>query len=454
MTFDDSVLKDKKHIHFIGIGGSGMYPLAQILKAKGYFLTGSDNNETDTLKAVRNMGIPVFLGHSEKNVEGADLIVHTAAIMSDNPELIAAKNSGALVLERSELLGIVCGGFSDSVCISGTHGKTTVSSMLTQIFMEADMDPSAVIGGKLPIISGSGRVGETDLFVCEACEYVDTFLKLSPAVSVILNIDEDHMEYFKTLDNLIASFEKFAKKATKSVIYNGDDHNTLRAIADIPGNKRVTFGYSDINDYYPMDISFDNPSAPSFKLYRRGEYLGEIVLSVPGKHNIINAVCACAVALEEGAKIEKVKEALLHFKGAARRFEILGCVNGATIADDYAHHPAELKVTLETAKGLGYNRVIAVFQPFTYSRTAILFDDFVEVLKIPDIAVLSEIMGSREKNTYNIYSSQLCEKIPGSVWFNTFEEIKNHVLSIAKEGDLIITLGCGDIYKAAKLMLE
>lgn len=448
-----NILTGKKHIHFIGIGGSGMYPLAQILHQRGYYLTGSDNNETDTLKAVRDMGIPVYLGQRRENIGDADAIVYSAAIMSDNEELIAAKESGQLLLERSDLLGLVCDEYSGAICVSGTHGKTSTSSMITQIFMEAERDPSAVIGGKLDIIGGSGRVGKTEDFICEACEYVDTFLKLSPDIAVILNIDYDHMEYFKTRERLIESFSKFAGKATEKVIYNGDDQNTLDAIAGIETKKRVTFGYNGYNKYYPENIDLSDPSSPRFSLFSGGVKLSEIELSVPGKHNIINAVCAAAVALESGIDIDKVRKALKNFKGAKRRFEIVGEVGGVTIADDYGHHPTELRATLTTAKSMNFKRVIAVFQPFTYSRTAMLMDDFAEVLKIADKTVLSEIMGSREKNTLGVYSSQLAGKIPGAVWFNTFEEIKDFCLSYAEPGDLVITLGCGDIYKAAKLMV-
>ncbi len=451
---NSSVLVGKKHIHMIGIGGSGMYPLAQILHQRGFYITGSDNNETDTLKAVRDMGIKVFLGQRKENIEGADLIVYSAAIMADNEELIAAKESSALLLERSDLLGLVCDEFSNSICVAGTHGKTSTSSMITQIFMEAGKDPSAVIGGKLDVISGSGRVGKTEDFICEACEYVDTFLKLSPDIAVILNIDYDHMEYFKTHERLVASFQKFAEMATKKVIYNGDCKMTLEAIASTEPNKRVTFGYNNFNKYYPENIDLSDPSSPRFSFMREGVKIAEITLSVPGKHNIINAVCAAAVASEEGIDGAVIAKALNEFKGAKRRFEILGKVGGVTIADDYGHHPTELRTTLTTAKSLNFNRVIAVFQPFTYSRTALLMDDFAEVLKIADKTVLSEIMGSREKNTYGVYSSQLAEKIPGAVWFNTFEEIRDFCLDYAEMGDLIITMGCGDIYKAAKMMIE
>ncbi len=453
MTANLNSLNGKKHIHFIGIGGSGMYPLAQILHSRGFYLTGSDNNETETLDAVRKMGIPVFLGQRKENIKGADLIVYSAAIMSDNEELIAAKESGALVLERSALLGMVSASFDNAICISGTHGKTTVSSMLTQIFMEAERDPAVVIGGKLDIIGGSGRVGKSEDFICEACEYVDTFLKLSPDVSVILNIDFDHMEYFKTKERLIGSFAKFSENASRLVIYNGDDEKTIEAVEKIAENKKVSFGYNSSNKYFPENIDLSSPINPKFSLFSENKKLFDITLSVPGEHNIINAVCAAAVALECGISPNAIISALKNFKGAHRRFEILGTVGGVTIADDYAHHPAELKVTLETAKKLGFNRVIAVFQPFTFSRTSMLLNEFADALSIADKTVLSAIMGSREKNTFGIKSADLAEKIPECVHFETFEEIKDFCLKFAEKGDLIITLGCGDIYKAARLLL-
>ena len=449
----DNILHGKKHIHFIGIGGSGMCPLAQILHTKGYYLTGSDNNETDTLRLVKSLGIPVFMGQRAENIQGADLIVHTAAIMADNPELIAAKNSGVPVLERSELLGLITKQYSNAVCVSGTHGKTTTSSMLTQILLDAGIDPTAVIGGKLKKINGYGIVGNSETMVCEACEFVDTFLKLYPDVSVILNIDNDHLDYFKTVDNTIKSFKKFCDNTTKCIIVNGDDSNSMKAVEG--QNKPViTFGLSETNDYSARNIVHHGGIEKTFDVYKKDEKLVTITLNVPGDHNVMNALAACVAALIVGVSPEQLVKPLAEFCGAGRRFEILGKINGVTIADDYAHHPTELKATLEAAKSLGFKRVWAVFQPFTYSRTVEHFDDFVKTLSIADRVVLSEIMGSREKNTYNIYSKDLVEKIDGCVWFNTFEEIKDYVLANAEPGDLVITLGCGDIYKAAKLMLN
>lgn len=446
-------LENKRHIHFIGIGGSGMFPLAQILHAKGYYLTGSDNNETDTLQMVREMGIPVTLGQKAENIEGADLIVHTAAIMPDNPELIAARESGVPTIERSVLLGEITAHYSDAVCISGTHGKTTTTSMTTQILLDAGIDPTCVIGGKLPAIHGSGRVGKSPVMVCEACEFVDTFLKLYPDIAVILNIDADHLDYFKTMENLIASFRKFAEKATKVLIVNGDDLNTQKAVSGL--DKRIlSFGYAPTNDYYPKNIVHADGVTLSFDLCRKEEVLTPITLHIPGDHNILNAIAACVASHEAGATWEQCAAGLNAFHGAQRRFEVLGKIGGITVADDYGHHPTEIEATLKAAKALPFKRVWAVHQPFTYSRTATLLDDFARVLSHADFVVLSEIMGSREKNTYNIYAKDLAAKIHGCVWFPDFPEIADYVVKNARPGDLILTLGCGDINKCAHLIVE
>ncbi|MGN0596171.1 MAG: UDP-N-acetylmuramate--L-alanine ligase [Ruminiclostridium sp.] len=451
----EDFLSGKKHIHFIGIGGSGMYPLAQILHSKGYYLTGSDNNETETLKAVRAMGIPVHLGQRAENIEGADLIVHTAAIMADNPELIAAKASGVPVIERSVLLGLVTSWYNKAVCVSGTHGKTTTSSMLTHIFLAEGIDLSAVIGGKLKAIGGSGIAGTSDVMVCEACEFVDTFLKLYPNISIILNIDHDHLDYFKTMENLRSSFTKFCNNTTDILVYNGNDENTCLAVnASNFGGRKVTFGWSEGNDFYPANIQKLGDFETSFDLMSKNGFVEKITICVPGKHNVLNATAACAAALTMGCAKEALVKGLKAFWGAGRRFERLAEIDGITVADDYAHHPTEIGATLRTAKSMSFKRVWAVHQPFTYSRTATLLDEFADVLSIADKTVLTEIMGSREKNTYNIYSKDLAKKIEGCVWFPTFDEVAQYVADNAEKGDLIITLGCGDVYKVANLIIE
>ncbi len=454
MSDISTVLKNAKRIHFIGIGGSGMCPLAEILHSKGYSLQGSDNNESSIVDRIRALGIPVMMGQRAENIKGADMIVYSAAISKDNPELDAALKSGIPTFQRAELFGEISRHFENCIGICGTHGKTTVTSLLTQVMLDAGLDPSAVIGGKLPMTDSYGRVGATENFVCEACEYVDTFLHLSPNIAVILNIDEDHLEYFKTMDNLILSFTKFARLAKSAVIYNGDDANTLKAVKEISGKDMITFGFSDKNDYYPENVTEYKGAYSQFDVMHKGEKLGRVSLSIPGEHNVLNALAAVAAALYSGAKFEDCVKGIEEFRGAGRRFEMLGTHGGIDFIDDYAHHPAELKVTLEAAMKLNYNTVWAVFQPFTYSRTAMHFDEFVDVLQIPDRCVMTEIMGSREVNTYNIYTAQLAEKIPGSVWFNTFSEVCDYVLANAKAGDLVLTMGCGDIYKAANMMIK
>ena len=452
----DELLKKVRRVHFIGIGGSGMCPIAEILHEKGYIISGSDNNETDTLARVRAMGAKVTLGQKAENIEGAELIIYTSAILPGNPELEAAKNSGIPLFERNDILGAITRIFSDCMGISGTHGKTTTSALLTQILIECGKSPSAVIGGKLPLTGTSGIVGTSEHMVCESCEYRDHFLKLTPDVAVILNVDEDHLEYFKNLDNIKKSFVKFAGYATKKIVYNGDDENTrsvietVRKASDKPA---VSFGFDNSNDYYADNVETVNEYS-SFDVMHNSENLGRVQLSIPGRHNIYNALAAFVCALHTGVEPAEIITAITHFRGAGRRFEILDVIDGITIADDYAHHPKELEVTLKAAMGMGFNNVWAVFQPFTYSRTKILFDDFVNVLKIPDKVVMTEIMGSREVNTYGIYTADLAEKIPGSVWFNTFEEVSQYVVDHAQKGDFVITLGCGDIYKAAKIMIK
>ncbi len=444
-----------------------MYPLAQILHSQGYYLTGSDNNETETLEAVRKMGIPVFIGQKAENISGADLIVHTAAIMEDNPELMAARASGVPVLERADLLGIVTSWYNNAVCVTGTHGKTTATSMITQILYTAGVDLSAYIGGKLPCIGGSGIAGKSDTLVCESCEFEDHFLKLSPDISVILNIDADHLDYFGTLENIMKSFRKFAEMTSKVLVINGSDENTVKTMEGIDKNI-ITFGKDSSCDFYPADLKHENGLLTSFDAMYKGQKLGRITLHVAGIHNVLNALAAIAVSHYLGIDFAAVQKGLEEFRGAKRRFEKLGYEKGITVVDDYAHHPTELEATLKAAMEMNFNNVWAVFQPFTFSRTKLLLDDFARVLQIPDHAVLTDIMGSREKNTYGIFTRHLAEKIPNCIWFpqdetvewtderkyQNFSQICDHICENAKEGDLVITLGCGDAYKIAKMILK
>jgi len=444
------ILKNAKKLHFIGIGGSGMFPIVQIMKSKGYEIAGSDVLEGDIIEKERKLGCDVSIGHSAHNVDGADAVIVTAALLPGNPEVERAEQLGIPIIPRADMLGYITAQYDKAVCISGTHGKTTTSSMLTSILVLAGRNPSAVIGGKLPLIDGYGLAGSGDEMVCEACEFVDTFLHLSPAYSVILDIDNDHLDYFKTMENSIASFRKFAGMAKYAVIANADDENTLNAVNGLDG-KVIFFGHGDNCKYRISDEKPYSRAFYSFKLTHDG-VTDEFRLNCPGEQFVCDGAAAAAAAFELGCTAEDIRRGLDSFKGAGRRFEIVAEVNGITIADDYAHHPTELRVTLQAAKAMGYNRVFAVFQPFTYSRTKLLLDDFADALSVADQVVMTEIMGSREVNTIGIYTKDLAEKIPGSVWYEGFDGVCGYCAEHAESGDLVITLGCGDIYKAARIL--
>ncbi len=442
----DAILDNIKRIHFVGIGGSGMCPLAEILHSKGYKLSGSDNNESDPLKRIKNLGIPVFMGHSAENVRGVELVVYSAAISKDNPELAEAEKLGIPTMERCDLLGIITRKFDNVIGVSGTHGKTTVSSMLTQTLLMNDKDPTAVIGGRLPMINANGCAGESENMVCEACEFVDTFLHLSPDQAVLLNIDNDHLDYFKTMDNLVLSFRKFISMA-KTVYLNGDDSLCLKAAEDVDADI-ITFGLDKSNDYYAEDIRPGNMGM-CFKVYNSKGNLGELELSIPGQHNVYNALATLAVCDNMGIPFEGIKSAIESFSGAGRRFERLGEFEGITLVDDYAHHPTEIKATLTAAKKLNHNNVIAVFQPFTFSRTALLKNEFIEALNIADHVILTPIMGSREINTYGISSADIAAGLKSAICVEDFDGVVEAIEKTAKAGDIVITMGGGDIYKAA-----
>lgn len=446
---EDKILTGIKRVHMIGIGGSGMCPLAEILHSKGYELTGSDNNESDPLERVKKLGIKVFMGHNADNIKGAQLVVYSAAISQDNPEIVAAKEQGIPLMERSHLLGALTRHYDNVIGVCGTHGKTTVTSMITQILILNKREPSAVIGGKLPLINSNGTVGSSQTLVCESCEFVDTFLQMSPDVSVLLNIDNDHLDYFKTMDNLVLSFHKFIAMS-KTCYYNGDDKLCVNAADDIKAQK-ITFGFESTNDFYADNIE-SGKFGFCFDVIHKGEKLGRMQMHIPGRHNVLNGLAAFAVCYNEGVSAEGIADAVSKFTGAGRRFEFLGVYNRFTLADDYAHHPTEIKATLSAAKELDYNRVIAVFQPFTFSRTALLKDDFIKALSIADKVIMTPIMGSREKNTFGIKSEDIANKLSDAVVVDGFENIADTILKTAKEGDLVITMGGGDIYKAAHII--
>ena len=451
----DELLSSVHTLHFVGIGGSGMSPLAEILHTKGYRITGSDCNESDNLKRMRSLGIPVTLGQRAENIgPDVELVVYTAAVSPDNPELQEARRRGIPLLERAKLLGVMTRRCRTTVAVAGTHGKTTTTSMLAQILLEAGRDPSLFIGGRLPLIGANGRAGSHDLMVCEACEFKDHYLEMNPAIAVILNVDADHLDYFGSMENIIRSFHTFAGRTTGTVIYNADDAHAPQAVEGITNAKLVTYGSSDTCDWYARDIRTANGAYEAYDLYHAGQLFCHIQLGIPGLHNVQNSMAAAAAASLCGVSPDEIAAGIAHFHGAGRRFEFLGSARGVTVADDYAHHPTEITATLRTAKALPYKRVWAVFQPFTFSRTARHLDGFAQSLSIADEAVVSDIMGSREQNEWHVSSTDITSRMANGTYIPDFPAIADYIAAHAGEGDLVLTMGGGDVYKCARLLLE
>lgn len=439
-----------KRIHLVGIGGVSMRPLGLVLRGRGLEITGSDMNSSVSTDELIAGGIKVYIGHNAENIEGADCIIRTAAAHNDNPEIAAARAKGIPVFERAQAWGVIMQEYKNAVCVSGTHGKTTTTSMLTHIFMEAGKDPTVMIGGYLPLLNAGHRVGKGDTIIAESCEYCNSFLNFFPTVAVINNIEADHLDFFKDLEDVKASFRRFAQLVPPDgrIIVNGDDANTMDAVK---GLDSLTFGLQSSNDVYGTAFSDD---WREFDVVCGGTAYCHIRLSVFGKYNALNAIAACAVAWYIGIDGKTAAKALGQFRGAGRRLEYKGTCGGADVYDDYAHHPGELKALIGAVKSMGYDRIIMAFQPHTYTRTKALFADFVRELRTVDHVVLAEIYAARERNTVGISSKDLCAEIPGSVCFDTLPEVADYLRSVARTGDIIITVGAGDIYKVGEAICK
>ena len=439
--------------HLVGIGGVSMSPLAEVLHGRGVLVTGSDMHESAAVSHLRALGIPVTIGHLPQSVQGADCVIRTAAVHDDNPEIAAAHAAGIPVFERAQAWGAIMRHYQNALCVAGTHGKTTTTSMCTHIFLAAQRDPSVMIGGVLPALGAGHRVGKGDTIILESCEYCNSFLSFFPTVAVILNVDADHLDFFRDLEDIKHSFRRFAElvPADGYVVAGRDDANTMDALAGLD-RQMVTFGLEE-GDVHAANLTWHNGFA-SFDIVARGVLFTHADLSVPGIHNVRNALAAAAAALCLHVPAQAVSQGLAAFHGAGRRFEKKGEFHGAMVYDDYAHHPHELQALLTTARGLGYSRVICAFQPHTYSRTHELFDDFVQVLKLPDITLLAEIYAAREQNTLGISSADLAAKIPGAMFCPTLEDVTARLRELARPGDLILTVGAGDIYLAGEALVN
>lgn len=439
--------------HLVGIGGVSMSPLAEVLHGAGVRITGSDAHESGAVGHLRALGVPVTIGHLPESVEGADCVIRTAAVHDDNPEIAAARRLGIPVFERAQAWGAIMRHYHNALCVAGTHGKTTTTSMCTHIFLAAGLDPTVMIGGTLPAIGSGYRVGKGETIILESCEYCNSFLSFFPTVAVILNVEEDHLDFFKDLADIQHSFRRFAELVPPagSVIVNADNASAMEAVAGLE-HPIFTFGLDHAADCTAANLT-EVDGRPVFDVMIRGEKYARVELHVYGHHNVLNALAAASAAWALGLPGHAVETGLASFTGAGRRFEHKGTYHGAEVYDDYAHHPDELHALFTTAKEMGYERLVVAFQPHTYSRTAKLFERFVEELKIPDVAILAEIFAAREQNTLGISSADLCRNIPGAVYCSTLDKAAAALRQAARPGDLILTVGAGDIYRAGEKLL-
>ena len=447
--------KPGTRVHLAGIGGVSMCPLAEVLAGMGLQVQGSDMSESDTVRQLREQGIPVAIGHSAENLRDCALVIRTAAIHDDNPEIAGAIARGIPVYERAQAWGAIMQHYQNAVCISGTHGKTTTTSMATHIFMAAQADPTVMIGGTLPLLHSGYRVGRGDTIILESCEYCNSFLNFFPTVAVILNVEADHLDFFKDLADIEHSFHAFADLVPQRgyIISNADDPGAREAVKGL-SHPVFTFGIADPDaDCTAHNVAFHD-GCPTFDVVIHGETYAHVELHIAGRHNILNSLAAASAAYVLGVPGSAVEEGLATFHGAGRRFERKGTFHGADVFDDYAHHPAELHALLTTAQSMGYERVICAFQPHTYTRTKALFDDFVRELQLPDVTILAEIYAAREQNDIGISSQDLAAKIPGAVYCSTLDQVTDKLAELARPGDLILTVGAGDIFRAGEKLLE
>ena len=446
-------MKPGVRVHLAGIGGVSMCPLAEVLRGMGLVVQGSDMNESPTVQHLRSLGIHVDVGHSAENLRNCDLVVRTAAIRNENPEIAGAIARGIPVYERAEAWGAIMRRYENALCISGTHGKTTTTSMATHIFMAAQADPTVMIGGTLPLLGAGYRVGEGDTIILESCEYCNSFHSFFPTVAVILNVEADHLDFFKDLEDVENSFRKFASLVPEGgfIIANADDEGAMDSVRGLE-REIFTFGLKNAR-CTAGNVSFHD-GFPSFDVLVDGAFYAHVDLQVAGRHNILNALAAASAAYVLGIPGEAVGRGLGSFTGAGRRFEHKGTFNGAEVYDDYAHHPGELHALLTTVKTLPYERVICAFQPHTYTRTHALFEEFVTELQLPDVTVVAEIYAARERNDLGISSRDLVARIPGSIYCATLAEVTEELAKLAKPGDLILTVGAGDIVKSGENLVK
>ena len=447
------------NVHFIGIGGINMSALAEICINKGYKVTGSDMQESHLVNHLRDLGATVHIGQRKENIsDDINLVVYTAAISNDNEEFQEAKKKNILMINRAAFLGQIMREYKNSIAVAGTHGKTSTTSMLSTIFDYAETDPTILVGGNLSTIGGNVRIGNSEHFITEACEYVDSFLNFNPLISIVLNIEEDHLDYFSGIEEIKASFNKFGKLLPEEgyFIVNGDNENANDIMYEVEANI-IKFGQRADNDAIISEIKYDNDGYAMFNLKYKGINLGSFDLSVYGLHNVYNATAAILAAIVSGLEVDTIKKAIKTYTGVGRRFEKKGNYNGALIIDDYAHHPTEVKAALAAAKTLKKNKLWVVFQPHTSSRTRALLDEFAGAFYAADKVIITDIYAAREKDPGDISSKNLVEKLyrnnVDAMYMPTFEEISEFLKENLEEEDLLLTCGAGPVNKVGEALL-
>ena len=448
-----------KHIHFIGIGSISMSGLAKVMHFAGYEVTGSDLNKGSTTESLEDMGIKIYYNHSKDNLKDVDLVVYTDAVNLENPELKSAVLSKIDVIDRANFLNALMSNFKVSIAVSGTHGKTTTTSMLSEIIYNLKSNPTILLGGQLDDIGGNAKIGDRNLFLTEACEYKANILKYYPTTAIVLNIDEDHLDFFENIDHIIRTFEGYAKNLNKDsiLVLNIDDENTS-LLLNVGDAKKVTIAINKEANYTAKNITYTDQGYPSYDLYKDGKFIEKIQLSILGDHNIYNSLAAIAAAYENNISFDEIRNGLKNYKGVHRRLESKGYYNKAKVIDDYAHHPTEIKASLASLKSSKKRKLYCVFQPHTFTRTKLLLDSFANSFSDADLTIITDIYSAREKDYGDIHSKTLCESINKtgneSIYIEKFEDIVKYLKDNLEEDDIIVTMGAGDVYKIGEMLIE